>query len=196
MKILKSEGLLLLVWEVQGLSGGWDECFREGEETQLHLFKTCNWLMWQKLTRSPVSLSLLLCLSPSLLMMTVIWGESDVSSVSATIPGSLRPPSWSSDRHHPDHQSLISIAAIILASTPLRTWGYMVVRGNQNNPLFAQSLNWEYWCWMSSDIFLYLLCSPVRVTPCHDHWGEDYDGSGGGDTGGGGWWELTRPDHN
>lgn len=100
----------------------------------------------------------------------------------ATIPGSLRPPSWSSDRHHPDHQSLISIAAIILASTPLRTWGYMVVRGNQNNPLFAQSLNWEYWCWMSSDIFLYLLCSPVRVTPCHMSWS----------LGGGLWWVRGR----
>ena len=116
LKILKSLALLLLVWEVQCSSGGWDECFRDGEETQLHLFKTYNWLMWQKLTRSPFSLSLLLLSSP--------WWCLWLRSVCCL-------------RRHPrvtqapiliiligDHQSLISIATIILAITRnLGVWG-------------------------------------------------------------------------
>ena len=92
------EGLLLLVWEVQGSSGGWDECFREGEETQLHLFKTCNWLMWQKLTRSQFLFVFPLSF-PSNLMMTVIGGQ--VCCLRHYPP--VRPPSWS-----PSSWSLIS----------------------------------------------------------------------------------------
>ena len=92
------------------------------------------------------------------------------------------------DHHHPDHH-LWSLSRP-LSWPALGTWGHEV-RGNQNKPLFTQSIP-------------ELLFSRLMVTPCEDTavllvW-KDYNvsllrGEGRGNTGGGGWWDLTTTKH-
>ena len=175
-------GSSVSVWEVQGSSGGWDECFREGEQTQLHLFKTCNWVMWQKLTRSPISLSLFSLTSDDDWMMGQVGLRHYPLVTQAPIPIAIILT--------PDLKSLISIAAIILAST--RDLGHEV-RGNQNKPLFTQSLIFSLQNVFSCDgDAMRGHCSVIGVEGLYRITAQ---GEVGGDTGGGGWWDLTTTKH-